>query len=129
MVMQCNEIAEAIGCAHRCNRRKCERDRRYQVKIYSTKNHNHHEFIHMLFKKMTCNIAGRDRFSRSMMRTVEAKFGSKFECCTFFERLIRKQIKNEKELASKISEDNRNRKKRKSRRTLYHQHRHLLLQI
>ena len=72
--MLCNDISEAVGLSHRCNRRKCQtKGSKNPNKIFSTKNEKDHEFITLLYQKMSGNILPSGRSSRSIIVDVEKK--------------------------------------------------------
>ena len=81
MTMYCKDIAAAVGSKHKCNRRKCQgRHSKNPLRVFSTKNEEDHEFITVLYQKMTCTILPSGRSSRSIISDVETKFGCNFEC-------------------------------------------------
>ena len=89
MVMMCNDISETVGLSHRCNQRKCQtKGSKNPNKIFSTKNEKDHEFITLLYQKMSGNILPSGRSSRSIIVDVKKKIGEKFECCCELQRLI-----------------------------------------
>lgn len=98
--MFCKDIAAAVGSNHRCNRRKCQgRGTKNPLKVFSTKKPEDHEFITVLYQKMTCTILPSGRSSRSIISDVEEKFGCDFECCRSFQNLLSKEISSRKRKA------------------------------
>ena len=91
-VMQCSNIANAIGSNHQCTQHKVERDKRSHMIKFSTKNPKDNEFLSYLYQRMHKKTLAGGQRSWLVITKIEQKLGSKFVCCSHFKNLINKQV-------------------------------------